>query len=114
MLLFLNTCDSAHWRKLHVGGDPTRLIDGDISKHEHNICQAIPSPLKNPPTRATIYPRPITNSCKCSEKRDSIVSPEWLSVGFCVGSALSYRLQDCVILRHISEAGRGRLPNVTS
>jgi hypothetical protein len=56
----------------------------------------------------------MMNSCRCYEKRDSIVSLEWLSVIFHAESALSSRLQHYVILRHISEAGRGRLPNVTS
>lgn len=106
----LTTCDSVHWRK-------SQICMISRWRHQQARAQHMPSHTISPPKptkRATILPRLAMSSCKCSTKRDFIVFPKWLSAVSCVGSALSSRLGLHSCPRGICEAGRGRLPDVTS
>jgi hypothetical protein len=74
----LNPCDSVHWRK-------TQICMVSRWRHQQARAQHMPSHTISPqkPTkRATILPRLVMNSCKCSTKRDFIVFLKWLSAVF--------------------------------
>jgi hypothetical protein len=71
-------CDSVHWRK-------TQICMISRWRHQQARAQHTPSHTISPqkPTkRATILPRLVMNSCKCSTKRDFIVFLKWLSAVF--------------------------------